>query len=85
MGFDMPWVDTRKTDYGFEYSIGTIPIARAKWVRVEEKWKVRVVTLAPSDDGYASGQFDTETMPLNEVMRYIHARLEKPMPTPVID
>ena len=82
----MPWIDTRKTRYGFEYSVGTIPIARAKWVRTgDQGWKLHVSTLAPSDTGYISGQFDVETMPLNEVAKYLHARLERPMPTPVID
>ena len=82
----MPWIDTRKTDYGFEYSIGTIPIARAKWARTLDRgWKLHVSTLAPSDTGYTAGQFYIETMPLNEVTKYLHARLERPMPTPEID
>jgi hypothetical protein len=82
----MPWINTRKTPYGFEYSIGTIPVARAKWVKTHEgAWKVHVSTLAPSDFEYTEGQFDVATMPLNEVTAYLHKRLENPMPTPVID
>ena len=82
----MPWVDTRKTDYGFEYSVGTIPVARAKWVKTGEGvWVVHVVTLAPSDLSYVESQFDFAAMPLNEVMAYVHNKLKKPMPTPYID
>lgn len=80
----MPWVDTRKTDYGFEYLVGTIPVARAKWRKVDGAWQVEVFTLAEGDAPMSS-IFDTATMPLKHVTAYIHRRLEKPMPTPEID
>jgi hypothetical protein len=82
----MPWIETRKTPYGFEYSVGTIPVARAKWVKTHKgEWKLHVSTLAPSDRDYTAGQFDVQTMPLSEVAKYIHQRLERPAPTPDID
>jgi len=82
----MPWIDTRKTAYGFEYSIGTIPIARAKWVRtVDQGWKLQVATLEATDRSHMDIAYHAEVMPLNEVMKYLHARLERPMPAPVID
>lgn len=82
----MAWIDTRKTDYGFEYTIGTIPIARAKWVRTAgESWKLHVATLGPGENSYTESGFDVETMPLSEVTKYLHSRLERPMPIPEID
>ncbi len=84
----MPWITTRKTRYGFEYSVGTIPVARAKWVNVAEvgtQWQVQVATLTPSDTNHTAAVFDIETMPLSEVMAYIHDRLARPEPAPEID
>ena len=81
----MPWVNTRKTPYGFEYTVGTIPVARAKWVRVDGKWQVQVATLEATDRTHMDIAYHAEVMPLDEVTAYLHKRLENPMPTPVID
>lgn len=81
----MPWINTRKTPYGFEYTVGTIPIARAKFVQRDGGWQVQVATLEPTDRSHMDIAYRSDVMPLKDVAAYLHARLERPMPTPVID
>lgn len=68
----MAWIDTIKTKRGFDYKIGEVVIARAIWTKVDGTWLVDVGHLGP-EEGVI-----WKTMPLKEVMRYLHDLTAQP-------
>lgn len=68
----MPHITTRKTAYGFEYSIGSLPVARAVWFRVSGgKWAIKLIHAAKTNERREAYDFHVEVMKLKDVMGYL--------------
>lgn len=68
----MPWITTHKMKYGFEYRIGRVPIAWAKWVKVGDEWYVGLSYPLEDQLVPSAAAFANETIKLREVIPRLH-------------
>jgi hypothetical protein len=68
------WIDIEPVNGGFEYKVGQLIVARSRWVKRQNNWRLKLITLKQCQErsfGILAAEEHSQTFTPTEIMQFL--------------